>query len=92
MTTTELIKKVHKIASVFLEVTQINFDTHFTFSDMSESMNITIFYEAGGIERNLSVWVYSWKNQAYSVNTLLKEVEAKLEEFNINAIKSVEVK
>lgn len=91
MTTAELIKKVQKIASKFLEVRSISFETRFELDDMEESMCITIFYRKGEIESNLSATVYSFNDKKYSVNCLLKKVEVELEVFNDKAIKSIEV-
>lgn len=91
MTTTELIKKVHKIASKFLKVRIVTFGTRLDFSDMTESMTVTVFYQQEEFESNLSAAVYSFQDEKYTVNRLFKELESELEKFNNNAIKSVEV-
>lgn len=92
MTTTELMKKAHQIASKFLKVTSVSFETLFDSVEMDEQMRITIFYQNGKIEGNFSVTVYSFQGEKYSVSCLLKKVEVELETLNDKAIKSVEVK
>lgn len=92
MTTTELLKKAHQIASKFLKVKSVNFETLFDFLEMDEQMRITIFYQNEEIEGNFSVTVYSFQGVKYSVSCLLKKLEVELETLNGKAIKSVEVK
>lgn len=92
MTTTELINEFYQIASKFLKVKSVCFETRFDFIEMDEQMCVTFFYQKGKIEGNFSVTAYSFQDEKYSVSCLLKKVEMEMESFNDKAIKSVEVK